>query len=341
MKRIIIGFFGFIFLSIIAAWFTLQHPDIPYAELEKKYAVTASKFIDLPSGIRAHYLDSGSTPTNTGVIVLIHGYSSASFEWSDWIKELKGRYRIIAVDLPAHGLTRTPKKAELNSQFLNSFIDEFTKALNLSEFSIGGISLGASLSWNYSLTHPDKIQSLILVGPTENNAKSKDQPYDPIIYDLRQYPWLEPIIHKLDMKFLIKERIQKSFSAPEQDRSLLLQQLTDFAHAPRHRRNLISLALQEDVSQFMEREFPSRTLIMRGEQDHISPYQTTEKIELLSPASKIITYEMLGHNLHMEAPKRSLDDVLNFLNEKPIIRASSEQELETIGLDENDDQAAK
>src|SRR5688572_11006361 len=80
--------------------------DIPYETLEARYASRASRYADLPGGLRVHYRDEG--PRDAPAIILIHGFSASLHAWEPWRDRLADRYRIVTLDLPGHGLTRAP-----------------------------------------------------------------------------------------------------------------------------------------------------------------------------------------------------------------------------------------
>ncbi|ACT60719.1 alpha/beta fold hydrolase [Hirschia baltica] len=331
MVRFILGVVVFFTLVFTAAWFSLTHPDMSYAELDEKYAVSASKFITLESGARVHYLDSGPAPENTTSppLILIHGYTSSSFEWSNWIKSLRGRYHIIAVDLPAHGLTEASMNYIREEAGMVNFVDEFTQSLNLSSFVLGGSSLGGRISWEYSLIHPEKVDSLILIGADGWEVSETATSFDPIIKDLNSYPLLAPVLRFFDMKTFITARVQQSFLNPDEANPELIDRFSDFTFAPNHRKGLVELALQKHTLD-PQRENSIPTLILQGEKDAIVPLSYATKFHQLAPNSTLLTYEMAGHNLHMEAPRRSLEDVLEFLtNEQRPRPRNSYQELET------------
>ncbi len=320
MIRFLIGAVCFTLVVIIAAWFTLKRSDIPFAELEQRYSLSASKFVTLDSGARVHYLDSGPTlsspnPSND-TLLLLHGYSSNSSEWSEWLKELRGRYHIIAVDLPMHGLTESDMSyVEMTNGMIN-FVQEFTSAIDLKKFSIGGTSLGGQISWEYALTNPQQINALILIGADGWPLKENEVEYDPIIEDIQSNPWLAPLLKHFDMKTHIQARLDRCFSDPSITEEAMTKRLSDLARGPAHRKGLVKLALNKASislpTQFNNLAIP--TLILHGEKDRIIPVRFAREFKSAIPNATLITYEMSGHCLALETPRRTLDDVLAFLN---------------------------
>jgi len=98
---------GVTIVVLAIAWLELRGPDIPYETLEAKYTDSASHFVDLPGGLHVHYRDEGDP--NRPLLVLLHGFGDSFTSWDGWVPELKGRFRLIRLDFPGHGLTRAPE----------------------------------------------------------------------------------------------------------------------------------------------------------------------------------------------------------------------------------------
>ena len=137
MRRIILGFLGFIVVIIAAAWLTLKRDDISYAELESRYAFEASKYVTLENGVRAHYLDVGPRDTEK-TLLMVHGFSSSTHTWADWIRALEAEYRIVAIDLPVHGLTEAPLDYQPSIEAFVEHVETMAAALDLEKFTLIG-----------------------------------------------------------------------------------------------------------------------------------------------------------------------------------------------------------
>lgn len=97
LKRL---FAVFIVLLILAS-VLLFEGDIPAAEIDAKYSNAESKFLVMDNGARVHYRDQGK---QDGVpLVLVHGAMASLHTWEPWAEILGERYRVITLDLPAHG----------------------------------------------------------------------------------------------------------------------------------------------------------------------------------------------------------------------------------------------
>ncbi|MAH22299.1 MAG: alpha/beta hydrolase, partial [Gammaproteobacteria bacterium] len=77
--------------------------DLPAAEVDAKYSSDASRFLSMANGARVHYRDEGNADGTA--VVLIHGAMASLHTWEGWVTALGENYRLITLDLPAHGLT--------------------------------------------------------------------------------------------------------------------------------------------------------------------------------------------------------------------------------------------
>jgi pimeloyl-ACP methyl ester carboxylesterase len=125
----------------------------------------ASHWVRLASGAKAHYMTSGTTGP---AVVLLHGGlpgSSGTAGWRFMAPFLGANgFRVYCPDMPGFGLSDTNEEHwpdGVNSHV--DFIHEFTTALCLDKFHIAGNSMGCMNTVNYTVAHPERILSFILI----------------------------------------------------------------------------------------------------------------------------------------------------------------------------------
>ena len=84
--------------------------EIPMSELRVNYGLPSSHTFEPEPGLVVHYTDEGKADGRT--LVLVHGFAASVHAWRPWVERLDEEYRIIAIDLPGHGLTLAPKGSE-------------------------------------------------------------------------------------------------------------------------------------------------------------------------------------------------------------------------------------
>lgn len=143
--------------TLAALW---AYRDIPAEVLEARYASPASRFLNI-EGTRIHYRDEGTGP----VVVLVHANFASLLDWDQWVAELADGYRVIRFDMTSHGLTGPDPSGDYSLERTVYLAERFVDALGLEKFTIGGTSLGGTVSMHYASRHPDRVQRLILLSP--------------------------------------------------------------------------------------------------------------------------------------------------------------------------------
>lgn len=90
-------------------------------------------------------------------LLLVHGMLSSRNHWQPNLSLSQG-FRIVRIDLPAHGLSPAPQdKAHATPQALVQAIETVRERLEISRWYICGQSFGAALTLRYALTFPDRV----------------------------------------------------------------------------------------------------------------------------------------------------------------------------------------
>jgi len=115
-----------------------------------------SRFVAI-EGNRIHYIDEGTGP----ILFFLHPSIGWSFIYADIIKELRTRFRCIALDLPGYGLSPAVPGYQHTLTNDSRLVERFIQALGLTEISLfahditGSISLGASKRFLPEGSHVD------------------------------------------------------------------------------------------------------------------------------------------------------------------------------------------
>ena len=97
-------------------------------------------------------------------LLLFHGWSGSSENFSAWLPALTPRFRVLIPDLP--GCAGAPALDEAHTAAAYaSFAHEFAQALELGSFAVGGLCSGASIAMALAATHPDDVNALLLHTP--------------------------------------------------------------------------------------------------------------------------------------------------------------------------------
>lgn len=107
------------------------------------------------------YREAG--PSDAPVILLLHGFPSASHMFRDLIPLLADRYRLIAPDLPGFGQTKAPPRGTFDYTFdrLAHVIEGFTEALSLERYALYIFDYGAPVGLRLAMRHPERVTAII------------------------------------------------------------------------------------------------------------------------------------------------------------------------------------
>ena len=76
---------------------------------------------------------------------LVHGSNASLHTWEPWVEILGESYRIITMDLPAHGLTGAVPDKRYDSPAQLRTVDAVVRHLGLDKFTLGGNSMGGGV----------------------------------------------------------------------------------------------------------------------------------------------------------------------------------------------------
>ena len=107
------------------------------------------------------YREAG--PRDAPVILLLHGFPTASHMFRDLIPLLSNRFRLIAPDLPGFGQTRTPPREAFDYTFdhLAEVIEGFVEALSLDRYALYVFDYGAPVGLRVAMRHPERISAIV------------------------------------------------------------------------------------------------------------------------------------------------------------------------------------
>jgi 2-hydroxy-6-oxonona-2,4-dienedioate hydrolase len=125
----------------------------------------ASRWVRLARGAKCHYTTAGDSGP---AVVLLHGGipgSSGTAGWRFMAPFLGANgFRVYCPDQPGYGLTEDSEHNYIYGRGgAVDFLQDFTSALCLDKFHIGGNSMGTTNSSRYIMAHPEQIISFALI----------------------------------------------------------------------------------------------------------------------------------------------------------------------------------
>ncbi|MFD1911045.1 alpha/beta fold hydrolase [Halodurantibacterium flavum] len=118
------------------------------------------------AGRRMHARRSSCAPAHPApVVVCVHGQVVSSRYMTPLIQRLGAQFSTFAPDLPGFGRSDKPRRA-LTIRELADALAAWIGAAGLGRAVLLGNSLGCQIAVECALRHPDRVQGLVLQGPT-------------------------------------------------------------------------------------------------------------------------------------------------------------------------------
>ena len=315
MFKRLAGFLAIVVAVLAVGWLALKRADIPYASLEATYANEASQFVTLEDNVRVHFRDEGLIDGPT--IVLVHGFSASLHTWEGWASDLKADYRVISLDLPAHGLTRSPEDYPASMDNFVKVIDGLTDYLGADSFALAGSSMGGNASWEFTLAHPEKVEALILVGASGWPETRDQQSSEPFIFRLLANPIARAALKDLDMTLLIRAGLKDSFVDETFVTDEMVKRYATLSRAPGRRAAILEMMSNDKARRYATSELMAAidvpTLVLHGDQDNLVPVEGAKRFGESIEGSDVVIYEAIGHLPQEENTEQSLSHLRAFL----------------------------
>jgi pimeloyl-ACP methyl ester carboxylesterase len=112
-------------------------------------------------GFNIFYREAG--PKDAPVLLLLHGFPSASHMFRALIPQLSDKFRVIAPDLLGFGQSDMPERTKFSYTFDNiaGLIERFTEVIGLGRFAIYVFDYGAPTGFRLAMWHPERISAII------------------------------------------------------------------------------------------------------------------------------------------------------------------------------------
>jgi pimeloyl-ACP methyl ester carboxylesterase len=320
LRKILIGLVVLVVLvvgAIGAGYAMLHRPDLAYAELDQTYGYpeAETRLVDLGDGLVAHARVTGNRDGRT--LILVHGYTASTHTWAPLIERLKADHRLVAIDLPGHGLTRTPAGYKATIAGFANYVETVAERLGLPKAVVVGSSMGGHTAWQLALQTPGRVDGLVLIGAAGWPQGGQANPTETPMTQLMRNPTLGPILRDLDSTAIFTQGLRASFANPELATPEMIKRYVDLTRAPGHREVILDLRLNYDMRTLATPELMAKiaqpTLILHGDKDALVPVDGGRKFDETIPNSKYVEYAGIGHMPQEEVTDQVAAEIAAFL----------------------------
>jgi pimeloyl-ACP methyl ester carboxylesterase len=235
-------------------------------------------------GYRMASWSTGSTAVTP--VVCVHGAGTSSRPLLPLVERLGKNVETWAVDLPGFGQSSRPAEP-LGLTALGEALADWLEAVELRPACLLGSSFGCQVVTEVAVRHPDRVRSLVLVGPTTDPAART---------------WPRTVLRWL------------RDSVRESPRMLPLK-LADYRDCGARG---VLFAFGESLRDRIEDRLPAvtvPTLVVRGERDTVVPHSWAEEVTRLVPGARLATVPNSPHMVPFREPEALAALVTEFVRQ--------------------------
>jgi pimeloyl-ACP methyl ester carboxylesterase len=254
-------------------------------------------------GTRVRYLDVGDGPP----VVLIHGFASAIENWVTVIPALKGKHRVIAVDLKGFGWTDRPESdysPQAQARLVKAVLDE----RGVGKVAVVAHSWGTSVAMAFALEYPDQVSRLVLYDAWLYESQL------PSMFHLARADGLGELLFGAFYDQRPDERIAQAFYDKDAVPEALVEDIERALERPGTRAAALAavrgMHYAEVEGSYGKVKVP--TLLLWGREDIVTPVSVGERLLRQLPDARMTVYPRCGHFPMIEA-RESTRDLVSFL----------------------------
>ncbi|MDR7376624.1 pimeloyl-ACP methyl ester carboxylesterase [Rhodoferax ferrireducens] len=253
-------------------------------------------------GVQVRYRDSGGAGP---AVLLLHGIGGSLELWSAQLVSDNRAMRLIALDLPGHGLSGFGRQPYAPKTFA-AFVWKFVDALGLHKVHLAGNSLGGAICLQMQAQQPARVQTVLLAAAA-NLGRDCPVPFRlmtlPVLGTLMSRAGPMAVTQQIQAIFgpsfvvtdELRKTIERNVMRPGAQAAFLatLRRMTDLGG---QRASLVADAHTALASA------PVPPLLLHGRQDSVIPFAHSEHAHKRAPASRFQPIDDCGHTPQLEQP---------------------------------------
>lgn len=252
-----------------------------------------------------HIADSGS---GDKCVVLLHGYLESLYVWDDFVGLLTPHMRVIAVDIPGHGISEV--KGEVHTmEYVADVLNDMLDALGIEKVTMVGHSMGGYVSLAFCAKYAHRLEGLVLLS-------SSPFPDTELKQENRRR---EIALVKAGKKDALA-RVAPETGFAEHNRRRLNSYIEDLVEQVHITEDegivaLLNGMIQRVDQNEMLRKCGVKQLFILGKHDNYIPVEAAEEFIRLNPQAKVVWLENSGHMGFIEEPEACAEALKEFVLE--------------------------
>ena len=263
---------------------------------------------------RFHFLEWGD-PANPPIL-LLHGGNQSAHSWDLVSLHLADRWHVYALDQRGHGDSEWTRDSDYSSSAMGLDAAELIDALGLDRLTVIGHSMGGQNAMRLTLSHPERVTSLVLVDIGPEVSAVGAQAIRRFVTETREFDDIDHFVARVQEydPYRPREHIVRTVKY-----NLLRRAdgkyISKHDHGPRlkatgeHRERGDRFTLDE------VRHLPMPVLVVRGADSNILTPEAAQRFADALPSGRLATVPAAGHNVHGQNTPGFLAAVVPFLAE--------------------------
>lgn len=241
-------------------------------------------------------------------IILLHAGNCDHRMWDNQMKKFNKYYRVITCDLRGCGLTQDGDSTYLQSDAILAIMD----TLKIKSASFIGLSLGSVAATAFALTHPEKVDRLVLASP---GLTGIDLNHDSALTTYSRQ--VAEATAKHDTAGMAEAFVQAWVDGPsrrpeEVDKDVRTKVFEMAYQNIAKRKKDVHIGLAYKPTQLEQLpELKMKILVIAGKKDMKDILMIAEVLKKYG--AEVVLFPNAAHMVNMEQPERFNEEVLKFL----------------------------
>lgn len=241
--------------------------------------------------VRVNGVDLFVTDRGEGrCLVLLHGWATSGVVWDRQVAELSMTNRVVTIDWRGCGRSEHPDYGNTIAQVAADIV-EVLVALELSEVTIVGSSLGGNLALEVALSAPSRLAEVVLI---DAPAHWFTDGLDPDAFEV----WIASLSG--DRPAVVEAMMPGWFGPHGSEAMRRWTTSLVLGSGP-----FVDLLLRDAASHDRRQQLPGLDLplhVLHGELDSEVPLAVAERTAALAASGELTVLEGCGHMPHLERP---------------------------------------